>query len=88
METLQNILSNKKAGEEVKMVVQRNNEKGEYEEVTLTVKLGAKKDMPESEQSKEKEDEEKTTEEQAPYGTEEYTSPEDFFDEFNHFFGY
>ena len=84
METLQNILSNKKAGEEVEMVVQRNNEKGEYEEVTLTVKLGAKKDMPESEQSTEKEEE---AGEQAPYGTEEYT-PEDFFDEFNHFFGY
>lgn len=46
MDTLQSILSNKKAGEEIKMVVQRNNEKGEYEEVTLEVTLGAKKDMP------------------------------------------
>lgn len=48
MEALQNILSNKKAGEEIQMVVQRNNEKGEYEEVTITVILGAKKDMPNS----------------------------------------
>lgn len=46
MDTLQSILSNRKAGEEVTMTVQRNNEKGEYEEVTLKVTLGAKKDMP------------------------------------------
>lgn len=79
MDTLQNILSNKKAGEEVEMVVQRNNEKGEYEEVTLTVKLGAKKDMPEAE---------KTEEQQRQRDTEEHDyTPEDFFDDFNSFFG-
>ena len=50
METLQSILSGKKAGEEIEMTVQRNNEKGEYEEVTLTVTLGAKKDMPQDEE--------------------------------------
>lgn len=82
METLQNILSNKKAGEEVEMVVQRNNDKGEYEEVTLTVTLGAKKDMPETaKRSEEQERQESTTEEY------EY-SPNDFFDEFDNFFGY
>lgn len=80
METLQNILSNKKAGEEVEMVVQRNNEKGEYEEVTLTVTLGAKKDMPEKERS--------TEEQRRQQDTEEYEySPEDFFDDFDSFFG-
>ena len=46
MEELQNILSNKEAGEQIEMVVQRNDEKGEYKEITLTVTLGAKKDMP------------------------------------------
>lgn len=47
-ETLNNILSNRKAGEEVELTVQRNNAKGEYEEVTLKVTLGAKKDKPKS----------------------------------------
>ena len=56
MENLQNLLSNKKAGEEVEMTVQRSNDKGEYEEINLKVILGAKKDIP----SEEKE----TTEEQ------------------------
>lgn len=79
METLQNILSNKKAGEEVEMVVQRNNEKGEYEEVTLTVTLGAKKDMPETE--KKTEEKQKNTEEYEEY------YPGDFFDDFDSFFG-
>ena len=46
MEELQSVLSKKKAGEEIEMVIQRNNEKGEYKEITLKVKLGAKKDMP------------------------------------------
>ena len=47
-DTLNNILSNRKAGEEVELTVQRNNAKGEYEEVTLKVTLGAKKDKPKS----------------------------------------
>ena len=54
MEELQGILSNKEAGEEIEMVVQRNNEKGEYKEVNLTVTLGAKKDMPSSEKDTKK----------------------------------
>ncbi len=54
MEELQSILSNKEAGEEIEMVVQRNNEKGEYKEVNLTVTLGAKKDMPSSEKDTKK----------------------------------
>lgn len=62
METLENILSNKKAGEEIEMTVQRNNEKGEYEEVTLKVTLGAKKDMPESESGQNQSDNDKNTE--------------------------
>ena len=52
MEGLQSILSKKEAGEEIEMVVQRNNEKGEYKEITLTVTLGAKKDMPADEKEK------------------------------------
>lgn len=79
METLQNILSNKKAGEEIEMVVQRNNEKGEYEEVTLKVTLGAKRDMPDSDDSSQKDNNE---------STEEQISPEEFFDEFNGFYRY
>lgn len=80
MDTLNNILSNKKAGEEVEMVVQRNNDKGEYEEVTLTVTLGAKKDMPKTAKT--------TEEQQQQQDTEEYEySPEDFFDGFDNFFG-
>lgn len=78
METLQNILSNKKAGEEIEMVVQRNNEKGEYEEVTLKVTLGAKKDMPET-----KDDE--STQQESSENTQQI-SPEDFFDDFNEFY--
>lgn len=62
METLENILSNKKAGEKVEMTVQRNNEKGEYEEVTLKVTLGAKKDMPESENRQNDSDNNQSTE--------------------------
>ncbi len=77
METLQNILTNKKAGEEVEMVVQRSNEKGEYKEVTLKVTLGAKKDMPND--SKEKKTEQST--EQNPQYNNEMT-PDEFFDEF------
>lgn len=76
METLQNILSNKKAGEEIEMIVQRNNEKGEYKEITLKVTLGAKKDMPDD-------DEDDSTEKQPDT---EQISPEDFFDEFNEFY--
>lgn len=80
METLQNILSNKKAGEEIEMVVQRNTEKGDYEEVILTVILGAKKDMPEQE-------EQATTEQQSQENTypDEYY-PGDFFDPFSDFY--
>lgn len=80
METLQNILTNKKAGEEVKMVVQRNNEKGEYEEVTLTVTLGAKKDMPES--SSEDSTEQDNINQENP----QQMIPDEFYDEFNDFF--
>lgn len=80
METLQNILTNKKAGEEVEMVVQRNNEKGEYEEVTLKVTLGAKKDMPES--SSDDSTEQDNTEQSNP----RQMTPDEFFDEFNDFF--
>lgn len=77
METLRNILSNKKAGEEVEMVVQRNTEKGEYQKVTITVVLGAKKDMPKQEQTTEKEV-------QQPNADEYY--PDEFFDPFSDFF--
>ncbi|MBE5923374.1 MAG: PDZ domain-containing protein [Lachnospiraceae bacterium] len=95
MEELQSILSKKQAGEEVTMVVQRNNEKGEYKEITLTVTLGAKKDMPESDKKKEK----KSTTEEIPSededGYEEYNEgengyqevdPEDFFRQFEEYF--
>lgn len=82
MEGLRNILSSKKAGEEVKMEVERNNSKGEYEKVTLKVTLGAKKDMPQ--EAKDEEKEETNTEEQ---GTEEIT-PDEFFEEFEDFFRY
>lgn len=54
MEELQSILSKKEAGEEIQMVVQRNDEKGEYKEITLTVTLGAKKDMPSDDKSSSK----------------------------------
>lgn len=79
MENLQNILSNKKSGEEIKMVVQRNNEKGEYEEVTLTVTLGAKKDMP-----KDSSKEEPTEKDNEQSNTREMT-PDEFYDEFEDF---
>lgn len=77
METLQNILTNKKAGEEIELVVQRNNEKGEYKEISLKVTLGAKKDMPE--ESKNKATEETT--ESLPQ-TENEITPDEFLDEF------
>lgn len=91
MEGLQSILTNKKAGEEVEMVIQRNDQKGEYEEMTLTVKLGAKKDMPDSEKKSSKK-ESNVTEEQAEGYPEEderqqgrqFISPEDIFE----YFGY
>lgn len=79
MDNLESILASKKAGEEVKMEVQRNNSKGEYERVTLKVTLGARKDIPKEMQ--ETEEEEKTTEE-----TVEEINPEDFF--FDEFFRY
>ncbi len=77
METLRNILANKKAGEEVEMVVQRNTEKGEYQEVTIKVVLGAKKDMPEQEQ---------TTEQEVKQPNVEEYYPDEFFDPFSEFF--
>lgn len=81
METLQNILSNKKAGEEIEMVVQRSNEKGEYKEVTLKVTLGAKKDMPEdSKKTTEQSTEQTSTEQDIQQGNE--MTPDEFFDEF------
>lgn len=80
METLQNILSNKQAGDEIKMVVQRNNEKGEYEEVTLTVTLGAKKDMPEDDtKNTDGANTEATTEETEFVRPNEGMNPYDFF---------
>ena len=78
METLQNILTNKKAGEEVEMIVQRNNEKGEYKEVTLKVTLGAKKDMPED--SKKDATTESTTQQSTQSSSE--MTPDEFFNEF------
>ncbi len=80
MENLQNILSGKKAGEKIEMIIQRNTEKGDYEEVKLTVVLGAKKDMPE--QEAEKTSEEKIPEQEYP----NQTYPEDFYDPFSEFF--
>lgn len=81
MEALQTILSNKKAGEEIEMVVQRNTEKGDYEEVKLTVVLGAKKDMPDQDE------ESSAEEEKASEGTyPEETYPEQYYDPFNDFF--
>ena len=50
MEELQSILSKKEAGEQVEMVVQRNDEKGDYKEITLTV------DKDKSKKSKEDKD--------------------------------
>lgn len=87
METLQNILSTKKAGEEIEMTVQRNTEKGDYEEIKLTVVLGAKKDMPEQEETNETKQEQDYPEESYPeesYPEEAY--PEEFFDPFSDFF--
>lgn len=80
MENLQNILSSKKVGDEIEMIIQRNTEKGDYEEVKLTVVLGAKKDMPE--QETEKSSEEKIPEQEYP----NQTYPEDFYDPFSDFF--
>ncbi len=84
MENLQNILSNKQAGEEVEMIVQRNTEKGDYEEVTLTVVLGAKKDMPDQEEDSKEEKEEESVAPEETYPEERY--PEDFFDPFSDFY--
>jgi len=90
MEALQNILTGKKAGEEVKLVVQRNTEKGEYEEVTLTVKLGAKKDIPKdsNEERSDSEQQDKGGQSMDPgqQGGDTMT-PEEFFEEFGDFFG-
>lgn len=82
MDNLRSILASKKAGEEIKMVVERNNSKGEYEEVTLKVVLGAKRDMPKDSQEKNPTTEEKTYKETPP----EAITPEDFFGEFGNFF--
>lgn len=96
MEALQQILTGKKAGEEVEMVVQRNNEKGEYEEAVLTVKLGAKKDMPDNAVSEKKDEQEAENGGQGDeyddrndyYRQEVPVTPDEFFDPFNDFFGY
>lgn len=84
METLRNILANKKAGEEIKMEVQRNNEKGEYEKVTLKVTLGAKKDMPSDEKKNEEKAKKEKKQEQQPeqLPPEDIFTPEEFLDEF------
>ncbi len=87
-QNLQSVLANKKAGEKVDMVVQRNNEKGEYEEVNLSVTLGAKKDMPSNEGSQDdKKDHQSEFEEEFPddgsgQESEQFMYPEDFFDFF------
>ncbi len=85
MENLQSVLSNKKAGEEVELVIQRNNEKGEYEEVTLKVTLGAKKDMPDqgSSDSSDSSDEDTTTEEQSS----QQRIPDELQEQYEYFFG-
>lgn len=83
MENLQSILANKKVGDEVEMTVQRNNEKGEYEEKQLTVTLGAKKDMPASEsgeKSSRRSQESQIPEEDQQGG--QFISPEEFFEYF------
>lgn len=80
---LQSILSGKKAGEEVKLTIQRNSKKGEYEEVVLDVTLGARKDMP-REATTEAATTEADTRESRDY-FEYYDSPEDFFDQFDMF---
>ncbi|MBR1865599.1 MAG: trypsin-like peptidase domain-containing protein [Lachnospiraceae bacterium] len=91
MESMQSILANKKAGEEIEMIVQRNNEKGEYEEEKLTVTLGAKKDMPSDSKEKEsKEDKEDdgqdNQKQQLPEDDQQqsgqFISPEEFFEYF------
>lgn len=84
METLQNILSNKKVGEEIEMVVQRNTEKGDYEEVTLKVVLGAKKDMPEQEQQEASEQQEESYDREEVNPNEYF--PDEFFDPFSDFY--
>lgn len=86
MEALQNILTGKKAGEEVEMVVQRNTEKGEYEEVTLTVTLGAKKDMPDSAKESSKNNGKQRNGDNSNQGGQTMT-PEEFFEEFGGSFG-
>lgn len=80
MEALQNILSTKKAGAELEMVVQRNTDKGDYEEVTLTVTLGAKKDMPEQETSTEEVQSSKEQNESNQLPEEYYEYPEDYYE--------
>lgn len=86
MENLQSVLSNKKAGEEVEMVIQRNNEKGEYEEVTLKVTLGAKKDMPQQSENETNEDRNEQ-EDDLDNSSVEQGIPEELQDEFEFFFG-
>ena len=95
MENLQSILSGKKAGEEVTMVIERNNEKGEYEEVELKVTLGAKKDMPESVSSSSNQSTQQSTQEDSQSNgdatteqnsTENQNIPKEFRDGLEQFF--
>ena len=95
MENLQSILSGKKAGEEVTMVIERNNEKGEYEEVKLKVTLGAKKDMPESAGNSSNQSTQQSTQEDSQSNddatteqnsTENQNIPKEFRDELEQFF--
>lgn len=87
MENLQSILSGKKAGEEVELIIQRNNEKGEYEEVSLKVTLGAKGDMPgtteESATNSSQREDNANQQEVNP----EQSVPDSFMDELEQFFG-
>ncbi len=116
MEELQSVLSKKEAGEEIEMVIQRNNEKGEYKEITLKVKLGAKKDMPaddENDKSKKSDNNSKSSDDneqeqdnnensdesaddsqdngadvpQEDGNNYQQVDPEDFFREFEEYFG-
>ena len=46
MESLQSRIKSHKAGDQVEIIVQRQQRNGDYEEVTLTVTLGSKSDAP------------------------------------------
>lgn len=89
MEELQSILSKREAGEEIQMVVQRNNGKGEYKEVTLTVTLGAKKDMPNTDNgNKSKNDNNTDNADKFDEGNKDDSQQNDDFDDYQYDDGY